>query len=270
MFKFIHMKIKIFLVPLVLGIVISFNVIAQEMGGTMYVAAKTGLSIREKPDAAATVLDKIPYGTKITVLELEEERKSNTTEGMLGFWQKVKYNNKTGFILDSYLLPWAPPKLATIKESDSYRMKNYLAQVAVPFGAKLTVKSGKMNNLNEAGWQVTKQLYKNGAEWHEHVGYEYGSTVYFLPGFTLQQGFLLLRLIPEFKELIGEKDEFPKESKTFKKGEIEYQVKIDKQVFNEDYSWVEKIHIEYSDGASYIFELYMLDNQLVIFLASGV
>lgn len=231
----------------------------------MYVAAKTGLSIREKPDAAAKVLDKIPYGTKITLLELGEERKGNTSEGLLGFWQKVSYKNKTGFVLDSYLLPWASPKLATIKD-----MKNYLAQVAVPFGAKLTVKSGKMNNLNEAGWQVTKQLYTNGAEWHEHVGYEYGSTIYFLPGFTLQQGFLLLRLIPEFKELIGEKDEFPKESKTFKKGEIEYQVKIDKQVFNEEYSWVEKIHIEYSDGATYIFELYMLDNQLVIFLASGV
>ena len=144
------MKKIFFIVPFVLGIAVSLNVVAQEMGGTMYVAAKTGLSIREKPDAAAKVLDKIPYGTKITLLELEEERKSNTSEGMLGFWQKVSYKNKTGFVLDSYLLPWASPKLATIKD-----MKNYLAQVTVPFGAKLTVKSGKMNNLTEAGWQVT-------------------------------------------------------------------------------------------------------------------
>ncbi len=246
-------------------VILSVGASAQLMGGTMYVAAKTGLSIREKPEVGAKVLDKIPYGTKITVLEYGEEKKSITTEGMLGYWQKVKYNNKTGFIIDSYLFPWAPPKLATVKE-----MKNYLAQVTVPFGGKLTVKSGTMNNIEEAGWQVTKQLYKNGAEWHKHLGYEYGSDVYFLPGFSLQQGFLLLRLIPEFKEIIGEKDEFPTESKTFKKGEIDYEIKVQKQTFGEDYSWIEKIHIEYSDGATYIFELYMLDNQLVIFMASGV
>ena len=264
-FKLIHMKKIFFLVHLLLGIVVSFNVIGQEMGGMMYVAAKTGLSVREKPDAAAKVLEKIPYGTKITLLELEEERKSNTSEGMLGFWQKVSYKNKTGFILDAYLLPWAPPKLATIKD-----FKNYLAQVTTPFGATLMVKSGKMNNLDEAGWQVNKQLFKNGAEWHEHIGYEFGSTTYFLPGFTLQQGFLLLRLIPEFKEMIGEKDDFPKENKTFKKGEIEYEVKIEKQVFDEENSWIEKIHIEYSDGASYVLEMYMLDSQLVILMASGV
>jgi uncharacterized protein YgiM (DUF1202 family) len=246
-------------------IIISIDAAAQLMGGTMYVAAKTGLSIRENPEVGAKVLDKIPYGTKITILEYGEEKKGITTEGMLGYWQKVKYNNKTGYIIDSYLLPWAPPKLTTVKE-----MKNYLALVTVPFGAKLTVKSGTMNNIEEGGWQTTKQLYKNGAEWHEHLGYEYGSDVYFLPGFSLQQGFLLLRLIPEFKDVIGEKDEFPKENKTYKKGEIGYEIKIEKRTFGEEYTWVDKIHIEYSDGASYIFELYMLDNQLVIFMASGV
>ena len=244
---------------------VSFNAAAQLMGGTMYVAAKTGLSIREKPEAGAKVLDKIPYGTKITVLEYGEEKKSITTEGMLGYWQKVKYNNKTGYIIDSYLFPWAPPKLATIKE-----FKNYLAQVTVPFGGKLVTKSGTMNNIEEGGWQLTKQLYKNGAEWHETMGYEYGSDVYFLPGFSIQQGFVLLRLIPDFKEIFGEKDEFPTENKKFKKGEIEYELKVDKLDFGEGIYWIQKIHLEYADGASYLFEMYLLDNQLVIFLASGV
>jgi hypothetical protein len=253
---------KLFLLAFVF---VSFNAAAQLMGGTMYVAAKTGLSIREKPEVGAKVLDKIPYGIKITLLEYGEERKGITTEGMLGYWQKVKYNNKIGFIIDTYLLPWAPPKLTTVKE-----MKNYLAQVSVPFGAKLTIKSGTMNNIEEGGWQTSKQLYKNGAEWHGHLGYEYGSDIYFLPGFSIQQGFLLLRLIPAFKEVIGEKDEFPKESKIVTKGEIEYAVSVEKRTFGEEYTWVDKIKIEYTDGATYIFELYMLDNQLVIFMASGV
>jgi hypothetical protein len=245
---------------------VSFSAAAQLMGGTMYVAAKTGLSIREKPEAGAKVLDKIPYGTKITVLEYGEEKKSITTEGMLGYWQKVKYNNKTGYIIDSYLFPWAPPKLATVKE-----FKHYLAQVTVPFGGKLLIKSGTMNNIEESGWQLTKQLYKNGAEWHETRGYEYGSDVYFLPGFSLQQGFVLLRLIPEFKELFGEKDEFPVESKTFKKGDVEYQITVDKLSWDDGaYTWVQKIRVEFSPEVSYSLEMFVLDNQLVISYSSGV
>jgi uncharacterized protein YgiM (DUF1202 family) len=242
----------------------SLSSFAQQQG-TMYVAAKTGLSIREKPEVGSKVLDKIPYGTKITLLEFGKEKIGITTEGILGYWGKVKYNNKTGYIVDSYLFPWPPPKLAIVKE-----LKNYLVQVTVPFGGKLVVKSGTMNNIEENGWQVTKQLYKNGAEWHQNQGYEYGSDTYFLPGFSLQQGFLLLRLIPEFKDVIGEKDEFPTESKKFKKGDIDYDVVVERRTFGEEYVWVDKIKIEYADGASYIFEMYMLDNQLVIFMASGV
>ena len=251
---------KIFL-PLLL--VLSFAATAQH-SGSMYVAAKTGLSIREKPDAGAKVLDKIPYGTKITLIQSEEEMKSIVTEGVLGYWQKVKYNNKTGYIIDSYLFPWAPPKLTTVKE-----MKNYLSQITVPFGSKLVVKSGNRYNLEEGGWEVHKQLYKNGAEWQRHIGYEYGSDVYFLPGFSLQQGFLLLRLIPEFKEVFGEKDVFPTEDKTFKKGENEYDIKVEKEMLG-DNPWYKKIKVEYADGAIYMFEMYMIDNQLAIFFGSGV
>jgi uncharacterized protein YgiM (DUF1202 family) len=237
---------------------------AAQQSGTLYVAAKTGLSIREKPETGAKVLDKIPYGTKITLLETDHEKKSIITEGMTGYWQKVKYNNKTGYIIDSYLLPWTPPKLATVKE-----MKNYLTQVTVPFGAKLVVRSGTMNNISEGGWQLNKQLYKNGAEWHQHLGYEYGSDVYYLPGFSLQQGFLLLRLIPEFNNVFGEKDEFPTESKSIKRGEDDFTIKVDKEMMG-DTPWYNRIKIEYADGAYYMFEMHLIDNQLVVFYGAGV
>ena len=46
---------------------LSLSTLAQ-VYGNYYVAAKTGLSIREKPEAASKVLDKIPYGTKVTTL----------------------------------------------------------------------------------------------------------------------------------------------------------------------------------------------------------
>lgn len=254
---------KFFLLPL---LVLSMGIAAQQ-AGVMYVAAKSGLSIREKPDPSSKVLDKIPYGTKITLISDTLELKNLTTEGIVGYWQKVKYNNKTGYILDSYLFPWPPPKLATVKE-----MKNYFAQVTLPFGSKLVIKSGRLNNYAEMdGWEITKQLYKNGAEWHHYSGYESGSDAYFLPEFSMEQGFLLLRLIPEFKDVFGEKDEFPTENKTYKKGDIEYTLTVSKRVWEgQVFPYIDRIHIEFSPDASYEFDMYIIDGELVITFGGGV
>lgn len=232
--------------------------------GIYYAAAKSGLSIRDKADVNGKVIDKIPYGTKITVLPDDGDPKSINTEGLSGFWRKVKYNNKTGYIVDSYLFSWPPPK-ATVKD-----MKGYMAQLTLPFGAKLSVKSGTMNNIEEGGWEIVKQLYKNGAEWHQFLGYEYGSNTWFLPGFDMEQGFLLLRLIPEFKDVFGEKDVFPTQDKTIKKGEIEYSIKVVKEDLGGLSPFIKKISIEWADGAVYLFEMYQIDTQLVVFLGGGV
>jgi len=250
-------------------IIVSLDIAAQSPAGIYYVAAKTGLSIREKKDAAAKVLDKIPYGTKITIIEEDGAWKEIVTEGMVGYWRKVKYNNKTGYIIDSYLFPWPPPKLTTVKE-----MKQYLGQVAGPFGQKLVTRSGTMNQISEDGWELSKQLYKNGAEYHVFMAYEYGSSQYFLPGFSLQQGFLLCRLLAEFKEVFGEKDEFPTASKKFNKGDIEYEIELrklgdDGGVYDGPFT-IEKMRIGFTDGASYEFEMYLQENQLVISFSSGV
>jgi hypothetical protein len=237
---------------------------------TMYVAAKSGLSIREKPELGAKVLDKIPYGTKVVPKYIDEgvEAKEVIVEGMNGYWKKVTYNNKTGYIIENYLFPWPPPKLNTAKE-----IKDYLKQVTTPLGPTLKVNSGSMNNISEGGWALDKQFYKNGAEHHVSSGYEYGGDIYILPGFNMTQGFLLARLIPEFSEVFGEKDEFPIENKKFKRGEREINLKVSKANLGEEYKgypFIEKISIEYEDGGYYDFEMFMLDNQLVISFSSGV
>jgi len=134
---------------------VSLSASAQQMDVPMYVAAKTGLSMREKPDANAKVLDKIPYGTKNFLIDEDGAWKDIITEGLTGYWRKVKFNNKSGYIVDSYLFPWPPPKLATVR-----KMKQYLAQVAAPFGQKLVTRSGTMAQLNESGWKLSKQFYK--------------------------------------------------------------------------------------------------------------
>ena len=215
--------------------------------------------MREQPDVGAKVIEKIPYATKITLLDNNEAMITIRTEGLIGYWRKVKYNNKTGYIVDSYLFPLAPPK-ATVKT-----MKDYLAQLSTPFGSKLLVKSGNEENVS----QTEKQLFKNGGEWHQFQGSEYGSNTYFLPDFTMQEAFLLLRMIPEFAEVVGAKDEFPRESKKIKKGDIEYTIKVETEMYTED-PWIKKITIEFEPAAIYSFELYQVDSHIVIFYGSGV
>ncbi|MCX6319098.1 MAG: SH3 domain-containing protein [Bacteroidetes bacterium] len=241
---------------------------AQLFNGTYYVAAKTGLSMREKPEAGSKVLDKIPYGTKVTTINEDSAWKEIITENMTGYWKKVKFNNKTGYIIDSYLFPWPPPKLATVKD-----MKQYLVQNGAIAGPKVVTRSGNASEMTEGGWELTKQLYKNGGEYHEFFGYEYNSNTYFLPGFSIQQGFLLCRLIAEFKQVFGEKEEFPLVSKTYKKDDHEYDVKVIRTSNDPDDTspfTIEKIKIGFEDGAYYEFELFMLENQLVIFFSGGV
>lgn len=237
----------------------TFSVVAQN---NLYVAAKSGLSMRDKPDAKATVIGKIPYATKVSVT-YPEEIVNITTEGIIGAWAKVTYGGKTGYIVNSYLFPSVPPK-ATVKT-----MKDYLGQLSVPFGAKLVVKSGSMNNIEEGGWEMRKQLYKNGAEYHEILGYEYNSDTYFIPNFNMNQGFLLLRLIPEFSDVFAAQDEFPTQNKTYKKGEVEYEVKVESEMLG-DTPWYKRITVSFADGGITTFEMFQTDNQLVIVYGSGV
>jgi hypothetical protein len=235
----------------------SFSLFAQLNIG--YVSIKAGANMRERPDVNATVLEKIPYAAKLELNDKEESPMPVKTEGFVGAWRKVNYNGKSGYIVDTYLLPQPPPKsgIKTIKE--------YLAQIADTFGNELTVKGG----TEEIGWQLNKQLFKNGAEWHQYQGYEYGSFTYFLPGFSMQQAFLLVRMLPEFEEVAGIKDAFPRESKKIKKDDTEYSIKVESESYTAE-PWIKRIRIKFEKGAIYNFEMYEVDDHIVIFYGAGV
>lgn len=227
-----------------------------------YVAYKNGLSIREKTDARTKVIGKIPYATSVTVA-YPDSIKEIATEGLQGAWARTTYNGQTGYIVNSYLLPYPPPK-ATVKT-----MKDYLAQLSAPAGAPLVIKRGSMNNVEEGGTETKKQLYKNGTEYHSVEGYEWNNDTYFLPDFTVEQGFILLRLIPEFKSVFAEGDVFPTKNATIKKGDIEYEIKIESEDLGTQ-KWIKKITMDFADGAIYHFEMFQLGNQLVISFGGGV
>lgn len=230
--------------------------------GSFYVAAKSGLSLREKQDINSKVLVKIPYGTKITVA-YPDETINISSEGIDGAWAKTTFNGKSGYVVNSYLLPWPPPK-ATVKT-----LKQYLPQVSVIAGTPVVVKSASIESLESGGSNMKKQVFKNGSEYHEESFYESNNDIYFLPGFTLQQGFVLIRLIAEFKDVFAENAVFPNTDLTTKRGQSDYIIKVEKEKMG-DSDWINKITVEYEDGAYYTFEMFQLGGQLVISFGGGV
>ena len=99
--------------------VLALNICAAQ--NKWYVAAKNGLSIREKPDVKSTVIGKIPFATGVSII-YPDSVSNISVEGLTGAWAYVSHGGKSGFIINSYLLPEPSPK-ATVKT-----MKAYLQQ----------------------------------------------------------------------------------------------------------------------------------------------
>ncbi len=237
---------------------------------TYYAAAKAGLSMREQPNTNARVLEKIAYGEKLITVADEGAQVAISTEGFNGFWWKVKYNNKTGYIVNSYVLPMPVPKAGTKTVSD------YFAQVSTKAGSPLVIKRSDPA-LNETGeFTLTKQLFKNGMEWHHAQGYEFGSNLYMLPDFTIEQCFLLVRLLGQYPDLIGEKDAFPTKNSTIKNEFGDKAIEVEREKYDgpKDPAGkpgpVRKVKIVSAQGAITEFEIFTLDTQAVIFWSSGV
>jgi hypothetical protein len=231
---------------------------------TYYAAAKAGLSLREQPNTSAKVLEKIAYGEKLLTVADNNPQLAIATEGFSGYWWKVTYNNKTGYVVSSYVLPQPPPKATTKSISD------YFVQVSSKAGSPLIIKKSDaaLNEMGEA--TLTKQLYKNGMEWHKAQGYEFGSELYMLPDFTIEQCFLLVRLIGQYPDLISEKDGFPSKNTTIKNDGGEKITEIEREKYDGKPGPVRKIKITSTQGALTEFEIFMLDTQAVIFWSSGV
>ncbi len=232
-----------------------------------YVCYSTGLNMRKSPFLKAELIGKIPYSTKLKYDMSKKDTSFLNVEGLYGYWVPVTYQNKNGWVLDCYLTSLVPPKKGTKKMSD------YLAQIATKSGTAVSIKKGTMHTITESGNKQTKQLYNNGAQHNTYLGYEYGSDTYFLPNTTMQEAFLILRQIDEFADIFNEKTDYPnatkKQTKKIDKQDVEFEYKIQKENYG-FYDWIKKIEIEYSEGATYMFNMFQLENDTVVFLGSGV
>lgn len=75
----------------------------------LYVTARSGLSLRAYNNLQSERLAKMPYGSRVKVLEAED-RPTMTVGGISGGMHKVAYNHKTGFAFNGYLSRYFPPE----------------------------------------------------------------------------------------------------------------------------------------------------------------
>lgn len=227
-------------------------------------ATKAGLSLREQPATSAKALDKIPYGEKLMLSSDNGERVLVSSEGFSGVWLKVNYKGKTGYVASCYTLPLTPPK-ESVKT-----LKGYFAQVSSTAGSPLVVKRNDAAIAEMGESTLTKQLYKNGMELQKTEAYENSSELYLLPGFSIDQCFLLLRLMNMYPTLVGEKDPLPLKNSSSKGDGFTKTIEVEKEKNMGNPPPVKKIAIITEEGVITQLEIYMIDQQGIIYWASGV
>ena len=231
----------------------------------LYASLKRGLGLRDQPSSNGKVLEMIPYGQMINVLPDGSKKISISLEGFSGVWQKVNYNNTTGYVVSSYLLPSPPPGESVKTFAD------YLAQITAPSGKEVVIKKGKIAFTGNGSIEK-KQLYKNGMRSDTWEFYEAGTETYTLPKFSIEQCFLLLRLLHEWTDAVGENDMFP--SKNGASSDKQKNIKVQRGLINGKLGAINKINIsssdEYTGGGAYTLDIYILKNQAVISYSSGV
>ncbi|WP_179318601.1 SH3 domain-containing protein [Winogradskyella helgolandensis] len=89
----------------ILAIVMLLSVTVVTAQQTAYVAAESGLSLRDQPDISAKLLSKLSYGEAIGVIENTNKELVVVDGGkkVSGEWVKVETRNHIGYVFNGYL-----------------------------------------------------------------------------------------------------------------------------------------------------------------------
>lgn len=86
-----------------------------------YIAALTGMNLREEPSTRGVVLKLLPYNTACEVIG--QSGKMETIDGLMGEWIEVKAEDQKGFIFSGYTIPIPLPG-----RNPSTDLKGYFAE----------------------------------------------------------------------------------------------------------------------------------------------
>jgi len=122
----------------------------------LYVTAPSGLSLREFGNLQSEKIGKMPYGTKVKVIDLEENMTMNVA-GIKGGMDKIEFNHKEGFAFNGYLSKYFPP------ERD-ITAKGYVSELNKFFPEVLYSETNGGSVTNPSN---TQSITLPKAQWHE-------------------------------------------------------------------------------------------------------
>jgi len=161
---------------------------------TQYVYAKSGLNIRKTPSLSSELVTKVPFGSKLELMDDAKPPVQLTYEGLKGVWKLVKYGTDQGYAFEGFFGVFPVPQYGIgVKE---YFTKNY-----GPF-EKVVTNKYNVSATEDYGWDI--ECYFNcGVKMHLTAdGFGTVDTIT-LPGMTIQQAFVFLKLfdLPLLKEM---------------------------------------------------------------------
>lgn len=127
---------------------LSTTVFAQSRyynGDTLHVLALSGLRLRDQPGPNAGVVATLPYGATVVAQEEQNHSRSATVDKLGGYWTKVAWQGKTGYVFDGYLSVFPAPGARDTSLSE------YCAHHFKKTGKLAEIKTGEeesMNNLD--------------------------------------------------------------------------------------------------------------------------
>ncbi|MFA9219686.1 MAG: hypothetical protein ACEQSL_00710 [Sediminibacterium sp.] len=155
---------------------------------TLSVLTLSGIKLRDKPGGA--VLQSVPYAAKVITLEAKNNNFPFTVEGIKGAWVKVNFNDKIGYVFDGFLSRLPAPSLTDAN------LRAYVKREFKMLSEDLPLSYLTNNDLGASGntvlfleWNGQKCAYEN------HFYYEGGGENLSIPGVSIEEAYLLVRII---------------------------------------------------------------------------
>jgi len=167
---------------------LSFAIENYQSNESLNVLTVSGIKLRDKPGGA--VLQSIPYAAKVITLEAKNNNFPTYVEGISGSWVKVKFNDKIGYVFDGFLSRLPAPSLTDANLRAYVRREFKVLSEELPLSFLENSDLGASgNNVMFLEWNGKKCAYEN------HFYYEGGGEKLCIPGISLEEGYLLMRII---------------------------------------------------------------------------
>ncbi len=200
---------------LLISLLISTPLFAQQISEKMYAYAVTGLKLRSAPSIDSMVITKVKYGDSLEVFNTQSKEKAFVVDGLKGAFVKVKYGDIEGFVFSGYLSHFIAPKSL----GGWVVIRDYLTQTYGKCDKKTLEKELNPYNSDDMkyGVQFTPTI-----KYYDFSSECYTNERLVVKGLSMQEAFLFVSTFNwNYRQLgLGGKFEYTKELGTYSKDQM--------------------------------------------------